>query len=76
MTPPPACLVVDQKLPALSGIEALAALRRRGVRTPAILITTAPTSALQAQARLMGVRIIEKPLANGELPAAIHAALG
>jgi DNA-binding response OmpR family regulator len=73
--PPPDCLVVDQRLPGISGVEALTVLRERGVNTPAILITTAPGPALEAQARSMGVRIVEKPLAGGELPAAIRAIL-
>jgi DNA-binding response OmpR family regulator len=75
MPPPPDCLVVDQRLPRISGIEALAVLRRRGMVIPAILITTDPTPALEAQARAMGVRIVEKPLAGGELPIAIREAL-
>jgi len=75
MPPSPDCLVIDQRLPILSGIEALAVLRGRGVAVPAILITTAPTASLLSQAHAMGVRIVEKPLADGVLTVAIREAL-
>lgn len=61
------CLVVDQKLPGISGIELIAKLRDRKISVPAILITTHPSSVLRKCATNVGVAIIEKPLLNGIL---------
>ena len=71
----PACLVVDQRLPGITGIEALALMRQRRVVLPAILITTQPSHELRATAAALGVRILEKPLLGGQLSAAIQEAL-
>lgn len=62
-----ACLVIDQKLPDRQGVELLQALRLRGVNTPAILITTAPTPALRREAEALGAPIVEKPLLDDAL---------
>ena len=72
----PACLVVDQRLPGISGIAALTILRRRRVELPAILITTNPTPDLYRAAADLDVRIVEKPLLDAELFAAIAQGLG
>lgn len=73
--PQAACLVLDQNLPGALGIDALDALRRRGLACPAILITTHPRPEVRAAAVSLHVRILEKPLLGGELPAAIREAL-
>lgn len=70
-----ACLVLDYHLPGVSGLEALAELRRRAVALPAILITTNPKPALQAEAAAAGVPIVEKPLMGDALLGGIRAAL-
>jgi len=67
----PTCLVVDQRLSGVTGIVALRVLRGRGVALPAILITTQPGPLLRALAGEFGVRIVEKPLLDAELFAAI-----
>ena len=59
-----ACLVVDQVLPGLSGIDALETLRERQVDLPAIVITSAPDARLRARTLLANARLIEKPLLN------------
>jgi FixJ family two-component response regulator len=66
-----ACLVLDYLLPGLNGIDLLEALRRRGVTSPAILITTHPASLLRRRAAKLGVRIVEKPLFGENLARAI-----
>jgi len=74
MLPPPvrpACLVVDQRLTGIAGLDALAVLRARRVNLPAILITTQPTPSLRRRAAVLDVRIVEKPLLDAELFAAI-----
>ena len=72
----PACLVVDLRLPGISGLEALALLRKRRILTPAILITTQPDAAARAAAAALQVRIVEKPLIGDALVEAIREALG
>ena len=62
-----ACFIIDQKLPGLSGIELVAALRRRRIAAPAILITSHPAIMLQERAARAGVPIVEKPLLGNAL---------
>lgn len=61
------CLVVDQNLPRMNGLELIAELRRRNNKVPAILITTHPNDAVRRQASAAGVPIVEKPLLNSLL---------
>lgn len=70
-----ACLIIDQVLPDLQGIDLLATLRERGVDAPAILITTAPSAALRRQAAAAGAPIVEKPLLDEMLFTQIHRLL-
>jgi len=62
-----ACLVVDQNMPGMTGLELLAELRLRRVCTPAILITSHPSAALKDRAAHDGVPIVEKPLLGNAL---------
>ncbi|HEX2800925.1 MAG TPA: response regulator [Phenylobacterium sp.] len=71
----PFCLVIDIKLPGISGVLALTRLRRRGIANPAILITSDPTPALQRVAVRLRAEIVEKPLISGDLFAAIRRRL-
>ena len=62
------CLVVDQHMPQVSGLEMLAALRGRGQTTPALLITGSLTPDMLDRAAELGVwRVLEKPLAEDDL---------
>ncbi len=67
------CLVVDQNIPEMNGIDLIAVLRQRHVSAPAILITSHPSAALKARARNDGVPIVEKPLLGSALVDAIHS---
>jgi FixJ family two-component response regulator len=67
-----ACLVVDQRLPGISGIKALEALRDRQVELPAVVITTSPDAKLRGQALMANARLIEKPLLNDLLTSVIR----
>lgn len=69
------CLVVDQRLPDISGLELIGALRARQVAIPAILITTSPTPAVLAEAARSSVSVIEKPLLTGALYEQVRRAL-
>ncbi|MBX6425915.1 MAG: response regulator [Variibacter sp.] len=61
------CLVIDQQLPGMSGLELLSQLRQRGIATPAVLITSHPSRTVREHAGRAGVAIIEKPLLSNAL---------
>lgn len=61
------CLVVDQQLPGINGIDLIAKLRDRKISVPAILVTTHPSAVLRERAANAGIAIVEKPLLNGTL---------
>lgn len=70
------CLVIDQILPGMCGLDLLKALRDRHVALPAILITTNPPAALRARAAAAGVSLVEKPLLGNALLDGIREAVG
>lgn len=70
-----ACLVIDERLPGVSGLDTLRQLRARQVDLPAILITTHPKPAFRAAAAAAGVAVLEKPLLGETLIAAINEAV-
>lgn len=70
-----ACLLVDERLPGISGLDALHQLRNRDVKLPAILMTSHPSPAVRAAAKAAGVPILEKPLLGDALTVAIRQAL-
>jgi len=61
------CLILDQKLPGLSGLDLLERLRARAVVAPALLITTHPSAETRRRALAAGVEIVEKPLLDDAL---------
>ncbi len=69
-----ACLVVDELLDGMGGLDLCAHLRARGVDMPAILIST-PTEALQRRAAEGGILLVEKPLLSNALLDAVHRIL-
>jgi FixJ family two-component response regulator len=62
-----ACLVLDQNLPGISGLELLDRLRAEGVDAPAVLITTHPSPATRKHAHAARAKIVEKPLLSDAL---------
>lgn len=70
------CLIVDYKLPGLSGLDLVASLRGIGVAAPAILITTNPPDLTRRRAAAAGVAIVEKPLLGDALPNMVRSAIG
>lgn len=61
------CVIVDQNLPAMSGLDLVAQLRHQSVLVPAILITSHPSAVLRGRAAQAGVTIVEKPLLGNAL---------
>lgn len=70
------CLVIDQNLPKVRGLEIIAELRRRRFVAPAILITSHPSESVRRQAHSAGIPIIEKPLLSGILVDMVQQAMG
>jgi FixJ family two-component response regulator len=70
------CLVIDQRLSGMSGLDLVAALRGRHVAAPAILITSHPSMALRQWAAKSEVQIVEKPLLGNTLIDKIHEVIG
>jgi RNA polymerase sigma factor (sigma-70 family) len=69
------CVVSDLRLPGQSGIDLQAAMRKRGIALPFVIITAhgdVPTARLAFQAQ--AVDFLEKPFDDAQLRAAIETA--
>ena len=67
------CMVVDQKLPHIDGLELVARLRARSIVTPVILITSHPSASVRLRAGAAGIPIVEKPLLGNALARRIQS---
>src|SRR5262245_46415703 len=70
------CLVVDQRMPGIAGLDLISRLREQHVAAPAILITSHPNAALARRAASANVPIVEKPLLGNALVERIRDACG
>ena len=70
------CLVVDQNMPGMNGLELIALVRARSFAAPAILITSHPSPSLRDRAQKAGVPIVEKPLLGNALLDKIRDVVG
>lgn len=74
--PPCGCFIIDYRMPVMDGLELTAALRERGLHSPAIMITGQATKELPARAAKLGIgHLLEKPLSDGALIDAIRDSL-
>lgn len=63
-----ACLVVDQNMPSMTGLEMIERLSDRGVSIPVLLITGAHDAEIERKAASLGVMtVLEKPMSHHEL---------
>lgn len=69
------CLIVDQDMPRMTGLELVAMLRARGIRAPALLVSGRLTPAVARQASAAGIPVIEKPFLGNGLIESIRAAV-
>ena len=69
------CLVVDHRLPGMSGLALVKHLREQGHTLPAILLTT-PSADVIARAAAEGVELIEKPLLCDALVGKVRDLIG
>jgi two-component system, chemotaxis family, CheB/CheR fusion protein len=73
---PKACLIIDERIPGLSGIELLQRLRAEGHGLPAIMVTGHGDVRIAVQAMKAGaVDFLEKPVDRDELLASITRVL-
>ena len=70
------CLVIDQRMPGMNGMELIARLRELEVRTPAILLISQPNPAVSARAAKADIPIVEKPLLSNALVEKIREVCG
>src|SRR5579862_4883384 len=72
----PSCLVLDLRLPGMSGLDFQADLEKRGVKIPIIFITAHGDIPMTSRAMKAGaVEFLPKPFQKRELLDAIHQAL-
>jgi len=63
-----ACLIVDQKMPEMSGLQLLAELDQRGLHVPSLLITGAyDRDTIQGAVDSGAMAVLEKPMAPMQL---------
>jgi FixJ family two-component response regulator len=71
------CLVLDVRLPGMSGLQLQRHLAERGYRIPIIFITASPDEGIRAHALDAGaVDFLPKPFTEQALLKGIQAALG
>ena len=70
------CLVIDQNMPGMKGLDLVSMLRERKVAAPAILVTSHPSAMVRERASRAGVPIVEKPLLSTDLVDLIRTLLG
>lgn len=74
--PAPSCLLVDQRLPGLSGSELLCRLSQEKRSLPAVLVTAFADTPSTVEAMQCGaLTVLEKPCANSVLRSAIVNAI-
>jgi FixJ family two-component response regulator len=71
-----ACLVVDMRMPGMTGLELYEALVTSGSGIPTVLITAHPEEGTQSRARKAGITCyLTKPFAPEELLGCVREAL-
>lgn len=64
----PSCLILDQHMPQMTGLELAARLRDEGRDLPILLVTGAPSPTIIARAAELGiVKVLEKPPVEDDL---------
>jgi two-component system response regulator FixJ len=71
------CLLVDQHMPRVTGLDLLRRLRERGQDLPVALMTGSPSADLTRRALELGVaEVLEKPLSDDVLLRFVERAAG
>ena len=70
------CVVTDMRMPEMTGLELIQAMKAKGITMPVILVTAYADVPLAVQAMKMGaVELLEKPFDNEALLTTIREAL-
>ena len=70
------CLLIDQHMPGMSGLDVIDQLQKDGVQIPAILISGRLDASTRTRAARLGIReLVDKPFAAGRLVGLIRATL-
>ena len=71
------CLLLDVRMPGMSGVELQEHLARIGAAVPIVFMTGQPATSVRSEALSAGVvEFLEKPFSDDALIAAIERALG
>ena len=65
--PKPDCLLVDQHMPGMTGLDLLEHLRAKGDNTPALMMTGRTDPTLEPRAARIGVKLLHKPVSEDQL---------
>ena len=68
------CLILDQHMPEMTGLELAERLLADGFGIPIVLITGSPSPAIAARAAELGIRVLAKPVTDEDLMDFISAA--
>jgi FixJ family two-component response regulator len=72
-----ACLVVDQNMPSMTGLEMIEKLSGRGINIPSLLITGVHDAAVERRAADLGVMtVLEKPMSHHDLLRFVSVSVG
>ena len=72
----PACLILDQHMPGMTGLELVQRLQEQRSGIPVLLITGSPSPAIVRRAALLGVeKVLEKPPDEADLLNFVNAYL-
>jgi two-component system response regulator FixJ len=70
----PACLIIDQHMSRMTGLELVQKLRETGTKLPTLLITGALSQAIRCRAIELGVEaVLEKPPGEDDLLKFVNA---
>jgi two-component system, LuxR family, response regulator FixJ len=63
----PVCLLVDQHMPGMTGLDLLEYLRAQGDQTPALMMTGRSDPSLEPRALRIGVTLLQKPVPEDQI---------
>jgi FixJ family two-component response regulator len=71
------CLILDQQMPKMTGLQLTAKLRAEGTSIPTLLMTGSPSPEVTTQAAHLGLGTVpEKPLKEEDILAFVSANMG
>jgi len=72
----PACILLDQRMPGMSGTDVVRALRDLGSAVPIFLISGHAVAEMKSESLGLAVQWLEKPMDSYLLEAALRSATG